>query len=376
VLYSPAVQNRYYELKNQTLSNGDATFCKNNSAMEKEIDDNLKKIKDYSGAKYSSYRNLSYVEEEKILEDLKNKIMSLFVDSKAEYCKLYGRGEQAFLEKIEDLSVNLTKINYFTSNFALPNPFSSPRTILTSIKHNSDKSTKFDLSEVSDESFVVEFLSNLRLHNRSEKRHIKNIKDFNDDIRETANHIWNVTPEYSVEVKHNFTDTYGRDELVRFRNKDKASYIEIISGQTDEEWSILLRDRINIKRDAADLSLNILSLWYLIFGCDFIKHPASLIHINMVLDLAEAGRAGFSRKDLSINCRIKIPMSNNVLSSVMYLNELYTVYMPHKYKYNKYRGYDKKHELIKYEEDLTREWMEFKLGKSVSDYLITQCVND
>jgi hypothetical protein len=33
-------------------------------------------------------------------------------------------------------------------------------------------------------------------------------------------------------------------------------------GQTDGEWSILLRNRINIRRDAADLSQNILSLWF------------------------------------------------------------------------------------------------------------------
>jgi hypothetical protein len=115
----------------------------------------------------------------------------------------------------------------------------------------------------------------------------------------------------------------------------------------------------------------------LIFGCDFIKHPASLIHINKVLDLAEAGRAGFSREDLVKNEEIKIPMANKyVLSKVMHLNEYYTDYMPHQYKYNESGCPDKENKLIEYEEKLTRQWMEFKLGKSVSEYLIKQCVKE
>lgn len=368
VLYSPAVQKRYYELKKQKLCGASVDYFQSDASMASLIDDNVAKIKYWAGGDLRKTGGKYSRGEIQNLTALKDEIMSQFVNAKVEYCKLYGLGKEAFLDRIGELSVNLRSINNFTNNFALPNPLSAPRTILDG------ETTEFDLSGVPEESFVVEFLSNLRLHNRSEKRHIKNKNDRYDE--ETANHIWQVTPENSVVVQHNFTNKFGRDELVRFGSQSMATYPQLFGGQTDEEWQSLLSNRINIKRGAADLSSNILSLWYMIFGCDVIKHPASLIHINMVFDLAEAGllsREGLSDPDI---CKQTIPMSNKALSNAMFLNEFYTDHMPHRYKYNPAQGYDTKSALIASEEDLTRRWMEFKLGKGVSDYLIIQCVSD
>jgi hypothetical protein len=50
--------------------------------------------------------------------------------------------------------------------------------------------------------------------------------------------------------------------------------------------------------------------------------------------------------------------------------------MPHKYLYQIKNDYDGFESLIKREAAITKAWLELKLGKAVSQYLIKQCQTD
>jgi hypothetical protein len=144
---------------------------------------------------------------------------------------------------------------------------------------------------VPEEAFVVEFLAYLRLHNRSEKRHVKN----KEQCQNTTWKIFDSVESIKLENTSNFNFSGSRGEKVKFPIKIKneikytdAKYLgKIIEPCIEKHIDFFVSKRVNIKKeyDGQNTHINLLSLWYLLFGCEVIRNPAALIHQNMVLDL-------------------------------------------------------------------------------------------
>ncbi len=113
---------------------------------------------------------------------------------------------------------------------------------------------------------TLTFLSYLRLHNRSEKRHINNGE-------KCKNTTWTVfESKEAVELDNQNEYSGCRNEQVHFNSK-WDNYSMILSYPKPEEVQVLLDAGINIKRvhNPDNLSSKSLSLWYLLFGCEVIK---------------------------------------------------------------------------------------------------------
>jgi len=249
-----------------------------------------------------------------------------------------------------------------------PNFYSSRKTL---------DNPHFDLSLIPEENFVVEFLAHLRLHNRSEKRHLNN-KEICKDIS------WKIfDAEENIVRINNQTDWYKkgcRNEIVYFDDsKEWYSYRDVwdeygeqlndqqILGEGDNAQinlnfcNILTETRINIKKATEKLP-GLLPFWYLSFGCEVIRNPAAIIHFNMVLDLIQSGSVSNGVEVIDM-----IPMSaSDSINPAMKLNKLYAEYMPHDYSYNLGHYVYNKPEiesLIKREAQITKEWLKLKLGE-------------
>jgi hypothetical protein len=165
-----------------------------------------------------------------------------------------------------------------------------------------------------------------------------------------------------------------RNEQVFFKGNKWASYEKIIAAITPEEQEQLLSHRINIKNITdfeAILSENALSFWYLFFGCETIKNPSALIHINMIFDLINIKE--FTWDDLA-----ELPMKpKGSIQRAMQLNKYYCSGMPHHYSYQTQQHYASNTDsLIERELAITEKWLKFKLGKSVGTYLIDKSKSD
>lgn len=368
-LYSSPVQSRYYELKKAQLSCN--LHFKDNEEIKKDIDDNIKKIEWFSGYnwKNSGIKNNAM---NIVFDVIRQKTYSTIIINKYKYCLDYLRNyEEAeniyFYSVCESHALNPKSINNLSGNFKLPDPikFFSRKTL---------ENTYFNLSATPEENFVVEFLSHLRLHNRSEKRHLANkelCKDTGWQIFESENSIIKLRNESEYNPKG------SRNEQVAFENNIWASYAEILLKQTDESIDLLLSNRINLKaeQDGQSLDTNVFPMWYLLFGCEVIKNPAALIHNNMVLDLVNAGRLSWDEAAVE-----KIPMSEaKIIKQAVKLNSFYTDFTPHKYSYDgKYGDVEISDvaTLIEREGAIVKEWLQLKLGQGVSGYLIEQSVTD
>lgn len=224
------------------------------------------------------------------------------------------------------------------------------------------KEPLFDLTNIGDRDFAVEFLSYIRLHNLDEKRHLYN----KEKCKDTK---WKITKNFEpVELTNSseFNNKGLRHELVDFDGYN-LTYQKAFEKQRPNDLKILLESRLKIQERAGELeSKNILSLWYLLFGCEVMKNPAALIHNNMVLDLASSN-GGVVQFD-------KMPMSQaGVIIQASKLNSLYSPFMPRKYLYDKeYEDYEGVEGLIRAESDIMKDWLLLKLEEDQVYALIAE----
>lgn len=361
-LYSLPVQKRYYELKKEKLST-ELNF-KSDEEIKEGIESSLREREYYAGKDWlrSNFQKMQSIFLV-IKEDMFNKI----VQDKRAYTEAILKYESdsylgidtMFQEKglkpedMPNLSNNFPRpsvVNQFTRK-TLDNPY-------------------FNLSAIAEEDFVVEFLSYLRLHNRSEKRHINNGE-------KCKNTTWTVfESKEAVELDNQNEYSGCRNEQVHFNSK-WDNYSMILSYPKPEEVQVLLDAGINIKRvhNPDNLSSKSLSLWYLLFGCEVIKNPSALIHHNMAFDLVKARKLEWTEDDNDQMIEIVPMFKAGMIQPAMKLNREYSEFMPHKYSYQRKDEYELK-SLVKREANITKEWLELKLGKAVSGYLINQCATD
>lgn len=228
------------------------------------------------------------------------------------------------------------------------------------------KDPKFYLKESSEDDFVVKFLAYLRLHNRSEKRCLK-------QKVECADTSWAFFEAKDVILLKNSGTCGGfRNEQVSLCGDYWIKYIKLINDLTPDEKAFLLDTRANLMKVPGNTDLitnSYLTLWYLLFGCEVIKNPAALIHHNMALDLLSAGKMKWGEDMIDIT-----PMlSSGSIKKAMALNEHYTNFMPHPYLYQEKNDFSFKDQLVRREARITENWLELKLGKIISAYLINQC---
>lgn len=178
-------------------------------------------------------------------------------------------------------------------------------------------------------------MNTLRQHNEKE-----NDADFR------AFTYWKIFENSTIKVENILK--YGsnpnwRNDVVLFneKTKDWKRYSEIFKSIKFEGFEILLKARVNIKTVEKELislnddeqSKNLMRLWFLLFGCEFIKNPAQIILVNMVLDIMEQNIESI-RLDWATKINELLPMTKHlVLGEAMKLNDLYANYMPYPYRY-------------------------------------------
>lgn len=371
LLYSPQVQERYYELKQSKLNSKvtEPQLC-DDQAIQKKFTEVAFNIFHYAGfdfwRKEIGSKNLMYNNINKICEEINNNKLGYFRD----YMSNLIKTQNNLLNKLDNNIPNIKR------NFLIPDPLKKPLDRKTLDYNQQTNYIEFDLSEVSADEFVIEFLANLRLHNRSEKRGIKNQANYQDTAWKIVDsNDSRIIVHNKPYVKEQYGGKYySRNEQIEFLGNHQVQYKSFFSPQSQENVQLLLNNRINIKEGNIELSNNILALWYLLFGCEVIKNPASLIHHNMFLDLVEAQVLSWNDKMLDAMIH-EIPMSApSVLSKVMGLNSMYSEFMPHSYHYNKENNEATK--LITREVAITKKWLEWKLGKGIAEYIVTQCAID
>jgi hypothetical protein len=324
---------------------------------------------------------------------MREELLKKITDDMPSYCAAYfhylpqfpagetcagGLGLGYFESIIAKNHLEIAKVKNFSSNFTLPNPVNGGLIRQTLAPLSSAPRVQLDLSEVRSDDFVVEFLAHLRLHNRSEKRHIKS--------KEICKHTnWKIvasdTGEAVVELdNHNYGNC--RNEQVLYKGDKHATYEVIFNDIGLSEFTkTLLAVRINIKKPPpATVSSDHLSLWYLLFGCEVIKNPAALIHHNMAFDLACAEQNPFLLNEYQQPKWVEIlaycPMlQRGAIQQAMGLNGKYSEFMPHRYLYQSESSYPVTW-MVGLEANITKQWLELKLGKGVSSYLISKCATD
>jgi hypothetical protein len=374
-LYSPKVQKKYYELKKEKLTT-ELSF-KSEEVIQQEIEANCDKIHYFAGRDWRRGEG-NNEKMQKVFEIIKTDIYNRIITDKSKYIGAWLKKETVtYLESIfDDKHLNPDDINNFRCNIAYPEPVADFK------RKTLGSEPCFDLSAVEQETFVVEFLAYLRLHNKSEKRHLNNKEVYPESIWKFFD-----TEEAHVKLRNDSNCYYKcskdtkdyykyciRNELVLFSNDRWLSYTEILSNLTEKEQKCLLTNRINIKQGQSygDLSPDFLSSWYLLFGCEVIKNPAALIQHNMAFDLVESSKLEWGNDMIEI-----IPMmEKRVTQKAVALNHEYSKYMPHQYLYqidNNFHGHE---DLITKEANIMKSWMELKLGPAVSNYLIKQIATD
>lgn len=361
-LYSLPVQKRYYELKKEKLST-ELSF-KSDEEIKEEINSSLEARKSYAGKNwvYDNYQKMQSIFSV-IKEDMFNKI----VQDKRAYTEAILKYESDSYLAIDNLfkekDLKPEDMPNLSNNFPRPS-------VVNQFTRKTLDNPYFNLSAIAEEDFVVEFLSYLRLHNRSEKRHINNGE-------KCKNTTWTVfESKEAVELDNQNEYSGCRNEQVHFNSK-WDNYSMILSYPKPEEVQVLLDAGINIKRvhNPDNLSSKSLSLWYLLFGCEVIKNPSALIHHNMAFDLVKARKLEWTEDDNDQMIEMVPMFKAGMIKEAMKLNSEYSEFMPHKYLYQKNDAYVLK-DLVKREACITKKWLELKLGKAVSGYLINQCVTD
>ena len=177
-------------------------------------------------------------------------------------------------------------------------------------------STDFDMSAIDPEDFVVEYLAYQRLHNRSEKRCLKN----NDKCKDTT---WKISD--SVEIKLSNANMWPecRGEIVRFSQHDSIARYSEIMTLPGLDTKILESCYMNIKTSAGVLTSETASLWYLLFGCEAIKNPSAIVHHAMLIDLVRAGKCAWNPLE-----EVAPMASSESIQPAMFLNREYAEYMP------------------------------------------------
>ena len=264
----------------------------------------------------------------------------------------------------KDMKIDTRKIKNFEINFVSQAlDFADPtRKVL---KGFLTETICFDMSDIDPKDFVVEFLAYLRLHNRSEKRCLKNNATCTDTIWKISN---------SVEIKLSNANCWWSgctNEIVEFREDVNLSYSKIMT-LTEQvlQTKILESCHMNIKTSEESLTSETASLWYLLFGCEAIKNPSAIVHHAMFIDLVRAGK--YTWKSLGSDA----PMaSKKSIQPAMRLNSDYAKYMPVAYTYQPVSNYEEG-ELRQRESKLMKEWLQLKLGEKGTTALLALCKKD
>lgn len=243
-----------------------------------------------------------------------------------------------------------------------------------------------DLSTHDENIRSTEFLANLRLHNRIEKRQMKN---YNEMKKYSKYGCVKDIKWYDKEViKVSFSHNGLREEIVYYKSSDKnckLSYLEIYT-----KLETLLAGDNNLGKfdkleDDNDVKYNTSVLEYHIFGCEAIKNPAAFIHNHMVLDLIKDKEMTWE----DALCKEQLPMViGGAIMGARKVNSCYKEFMPHPYLYDKdyeslsyhpnyYNDHTKKAKLLLEKEvNITKKWLEWKLGKGISKYVIKNCCEE
>jgi len=365
VLYHPVVQKRYYELKKQLLTPAVELYS------NAEVIDRLKTMID----KVVNWSMNTKVKAQEFQLKILVKVNEVL---QSEDAKLHwaSASDEERSELIQALFLNIKMEPYkeiinFRYNF--------DERVFDFVKPSTRKvlsNTDFDMSATASENFAVEYLAHQRLHNRSEKRCLKNDKDKCKDT------TWKVSHDVTIELSNANTHTGCRNEIVKFsQHASIASYSQIIDlPQVDPK--VLETCYINIKKATGAVTSETASLWYLLFGCEAIKNPSAMIHHSMIIDLVKAGKYVWKRIENEDEEKDEIcfheaaPMcAPNSIQPAMVLNDRYAKYMPVAYKYqpesNFFEG-----DLRVRESDLTMKWLQFKLGEMGSTALLAICIKD
>jgi hypothetical protein len=197
-----------------------------------------------------------------------------------------------------------------------------------------------------------------------------------------ANTNWKIFTEIEeIKVNNtrntNYLDRGTRNEIVIFGNSQTfgiESYANILND-FNVEMSILLQERINIKKADPKPNHDTLTFWYLLFGCEVIKNPAALIHNNMVFDLIKGEN---DKNKLKMQITDLLPMCmQKAIPNAMRLNSEYAEFMPHRYLYQIKNNFTEAGLETK-EANITKKWLELKLteNEEISKDIIIKCETD
>jgi len=366
VLYMPEVQARYYALKEKHLS--PALKFKTTDEIKNVLESTSNRIFHFSCKQQEAtdFKNV-------LLSDVYDRIVGDLYKYCAEFLKCRSDGDRDAIQNTELWGVVLSrlgfdpydKIHNFSLNFSLPHPVVHRKTLSSDAK---DK-ISLNLTTTAHDNWTTEFLSHLRLHNRSEKRHLDN----GEKCKDTTVKMFSL-PEVKLTNASSFNQKGCRKEVVEFANESHiASYSKIFAGLTTEEidFTLIITHRLKMPLvKGASVNSDTMSLWYLLFGCEVIKNPAALIHHNMALDLVEAGKLQLG--DLPNYVPM---MAGKVIQKAMALNQKYNSYMPHKYLYQRKNDYAGENALVTLEAKLTKLWLEYKLSHGVASKLLKDSTN-
>ncbi|KAL9652642.1 hypothetical protein ABK040_003945 [Willaertia magna] len=216
---------------------------------------------------------------------------------------------------------------------------------------------------------VVSFLANIRLSNRSEGRLIKNyersylLEQLLEEFKEIKNLTqWNFKNHNStVVVTKSITKSKKRHRLGRNESVEgnSTTYDNVLSkvtsllnyftthhpnlNLTDRDVAKWIREILNgtplsiietgceckLKDSEKSIIIQLISeLTYLLFGCEFIRNPASFPVNQMILDLVIEGKLLFG------SAFHKMPMApKKSVRHARKLHGFYNPYMPYRYEY-------------------------------------------
>lgn len=257
----------------------------------------------------------------------------------------------------------------------------------------------FDLS--GEDNFLPKFLATLNICNRSARRHLRNNGDDELErlIEEEYHRAWKFPQsERLVTDNHKFTRTgkrndetselgsystvlklingikktlndYKKSGISKVKNKDIALWIRRIL-QGDELDTLVTCDGKNIEiehyaRLIKKIKFDLVKITYLLFGCEVVRNPASLIHQQMMLDLIiddkiswkNAIDSGLKYKDKSDGGEMPMSMKKAVESARMIHNKFLS-FMPEEYMYDPAptEASVREAELLQREHNITEKW--------------------
>jgi hypothetical protein len=360
VLYHPKVQKRYYELKREKLM----------PAVELYSDDEVRERVKSTTDKVICWAGNTKQKAQEFQQKLLVKVDEALMSEEAKWQWVKASDE----DRAEHTHALFTEIGINPHDQIRNFSFNFDTKVLDFAKPNTRKvlaSTDFDLSTIAPEDFVVEYLAHQRLHNRSEKRCLKN----NCTCKNTT---WKISDNLEVKLCNKNSWPGCRGEVVRFDGHEWiASYSKVMT-LTGLDPTVLETTYMNIKKSLATgtLTNETVSLWYLLFGCEAIKNPAAIVHHAMLIDLVKAGNYIWEREvdesgvDNNICFYEVAPMcSPNSIQPAMALNHEYAEYMPVAYKYQPDCNFPEGR-LRERESELMTKWIEYKLREKYFDTLL------